>query len=200
MQIIIVGHHSRTDWIAQLQSALPGAAAIIDNANEGALRGHFKALELAREVSDRCIIIEDDAIPVVGFESLAEHWCDSFPDRLISFYLGTSRPVSWQSRVDDALASTSSGYITLSKLIHGVCYSIPSKGIGRVLDRLKRFGDCDEAADYTIGKAWGRDVVYPVESLVEHRDAGSVERHPDGEPRIERRVARNLAGPLMYER
>jgi hypothetical protein len=103
-------------------------------------------------------------------------------------------------RVDDALEHTTQAYIVLPRLIHGVCYSLPVDGIGRVLDRLHRFGDADEGADFLIGRAWGRDVVYPVESLVEHRDAESVERHPDGQPRIERRVARNLAGPLMYER
>jgi hypothetical protein len=200
MQTIIVGHHSRIEWVGQLQAAIPGAAAIIDNANEGALKGHIKALQVAREVGERCLILEDDAIPVEGFESLSEHWCDSFPDRLISFYLGTGRPAQWQMRVDDALEHTTQAYIVLPRLIHGVCYSLPVDGIGRVLDRLHRFGDADEGADFLIGRAWGRDVVYPVESLVEHRDAESVERHPDGQPRIERRVARNLAGPLMYER
>lgn len=200
MQTIIVGHHSRIDWIGQLQSAIPGAATIVDNANEGALKGHIKALEVAREVGERCIIIEDDAIPVTEFDALAEHWCDSFPDRFISFYLGTGRPFSWQTRVDEALAYSAQAYITLPRLIHGVCYSVPVDGVGRVLDRLRHFGDCDEGADYAVGRAWGREVVYPVESLVEHRDSGSVERHPDREPRTERRVARNLAGPLMYER
>ena len=61
-------------------------------------------------------------------------------------------------------------------------------------------GHTDEAADYVIGRAFGRQIVYPVESLVEHRDGDSVERHPDKELRTERRVARKLAGPLMYER
>src|SRR5690606_30787799 len=200
MQTIIVGHHSRIDWIGRLQEVIPGAAAVVDSANEGALKGHVKALEIAQAVGERCIIMEDDAIPVQGFESLAEHWCDSFPDRLISFYLGTGRPASWQARVDEALATTPAAYIVLPRLIHGVCYSLPVDGIGRTLDRLYRFGECSEGADYAVGRAWGRDVLYPVESLVEHRDGQSVERHPDGEPRIEQRVARNLAGPLMYER
>lgn len=197
MQTIIVGHHSRIDWIGQLQDAIPGAAAIIDNADEGAHAGHRKALELAQAVGERCIIIEDDAIPVVGFMQLAEQWCDKFPDDLISFYLGTGRPVSWQARVDDALERTAGPFIILPRLIHGVCYSIPTAHVERV---LKRMQDSDDGADFAIGRAWGRSVIYPVESLVEHRDGLSVERHPDREPRTERRVARNLAGPLMYER
>lgn len=197
MQTIIVGHHSRIDWIGQLQDAIPGAAAIIDNADEGAHAGHRKALEVAQAAGERCIIIEDDAIPVVGFMQLAEQWCDKFPDNLISFYLGTGRPVSWQARVDDALERTAGPFIILPRLIHGVCYSIPTAHVERV---LKRMQDSDDGADFAIGRAWGRSVIYPVESLVEHRDGLSVERHPDREPRTERRVARNLAGPLMYER
>lgn len=197
MQTIIVGHHSRIDWIEQLQDAIPGAAAIIDNADEGAHAGHRKALEVAQAAGERCIIIEDDAIPVVGFMQLAEQWCDKFPDNLISFYLGTGRPVSWQARVDDALERTAGPFIILPRLIHGICYSIPTAHVERV---LKRMQDSDDGADFAIGRAWGRSVIYPVESLVEHRDGLSVERHPDREPRTERRVARNLAGPLMYER
>jgi len=121
----------------------------------------------------------------------------SSPDDLISFYLGTGRPVSWQARVDDALERTAGPFIRLPRLIHGVCYSIPTAHVERV---LKRMQDSDDGADFAIGRAWGRSVIYPVESLVEHRDGPSVERHPDREPRTERRVARNLAGPLMYER
>lgn len=196
-QVIIVGHHSRVEWVAQLQRALPGAAAIVDYADEGAQAGHRKALALAALAKERCIIIEDDAIPVVGFMQLAKQWCDKFPNDLISFYLGTGRPVSWQARVDDALAHTVDDFIVLPRLIHGVCYSIPTAHVERVLRRMQ---DSDDGADFAIGRAWGRSVIYPVESLVEHRDGPSVERHPDREPRTERRVARNLAGPLMYER
>lgn len=197
MNIIIVGHHTRTEWVSKLQYAIPDAIAIIDYADEGALKGHIKALEVARKTAKRCIIIEDDAIPVVGFMRMAELWCNRFPNELVSFYLGTGRPVQWQSRVDDALASTSGDYIVLPRLIHGVCYSVPTSHIERVVQRVK---DYDDGADYAIGRAWARQVIYPVESLVEHRDGDSVERHIDRQPRTERRVARNLAGPLMYER
>lgn len=197
MNTIIVGHHARIEWIEQLQRALPGALAVVDYAGKGALEGHRNALSIAREVGERCLIIEDDAIPVVGFMQLAESWCSRFPNDLISFYLGTGRPLTWQSRVDDALERTAGDHIILPRLIHGVCYSIPTTHVERV---VKRMQDSDDGADYAIGRSWGRQVVYPVESLVEHRDGESVERHLDREPRTERRVARNLASPLMYER
>lgn len=196
MRTIIVGHHSRIDWVQRLQDTIPVAAAVVDYAEEGAQAGHEKALRIARLMDERCVIIEDDAIPVIGFDRMAAAWCERFPDDLISFYLGTGRPVSWQARVDNALDTTFGDFIMLSRLIHGVCYSIPKHHIDRVLNRLQRG---DEGADYAVGRAWGRSVIYPVESLVQHRDGESVERHPDGELRTERRVARHLAGPLMYE-
>lgn len=200
MQTIIVGHHSRIDWIAQLQNEIEGAAAVVDNGNGGALQGHIKALQIAEQVGERCIIIEDDAIPVEGFVDSARKWCDRFPNDLISFYLGTGRPASWQARVDDALERSARDHIVLPRLIHGVCYSIPQACISRVVERVMAAGDALDGADYVIGRAYHRQVLYPVESLVEHRDGDSVERHPDGEPRIERRVARQLAAPLAYER
>lgn len=200
-QVIIVGHKSRISWVAKLQEALPGAAALVDHSNRGALAGHIRALEIAKLHDKRCIIMEDDAIPVEGFMQLATDWFERMPDALISFYLGTGRPVSWQAQVDAHLSRTIGDYITLPRLIHGVCYSIPPKHVGRTLDRIRAMGETlDEPADYIVGRGFGREVVYPVESLVEHRDGESVERHPDGEPRIEQRVARNLAAPLMYER
>lgn len=200
MQTIIVGHHSRSEWIGEQQRAIRGAAAVIDYADEGALKGHTKALKIAQKIGERCVIMEDDAIPVVGFDESATDWCRRFPNSLISFYLGTGRPVCWQAFVDKELSSAGSDHIVLPRLIHGVCYSIPANDIARVISKLEFYGNCDEPADYLIGRAWGagKQVIYPVESLVEHRDAGSVEVHPDGEPRTERRVARQLAGPLMY--
>jgi hypothetical protein len=196
LQVIIVGHHSRSAWIAQLQAALPGAAWIIDFADQGSTCSHRRALELAATLPERSIIMEDDAIPVRGFMSQAEDWARRFPDDLISFYLGTSRPAKWQPRVDKALRETTEDHIWLRHLLHGVCYSIPLHSVQRVLTLMPPHPE----ADFAIGMAWAGDVLYPVESLVQHRDGASVEKHYDGQPRTEPRVARKLSAPLMYDR
>lgn len=200
MQTIIVGHRSRIEWIGRLQRAIPGSCAIVDYAGEGAFKAHVKALNLAEEIGGRAVVIEDDAIPVVGFVERAEAWHSLIPDAVFSFYLGTGRPSQWQSTVDELVSNArvmDDDYIAMPRLLHGVCYSLPPGAASRILDRLRDYSD---GVDIAIGRAWGKPVVYPLESLVEHRDDGSVERHPDGEPRNERRVARCLAGPLMYER
>lgn len=194
MKIIVIGHHSRKPWIDQLQSHFGDWIVTIDYQNRGAYESHRWALELASQQSERCVIMEDDAIPVAGFEQLAQAWFDRMPDALISFYLGTGRPPQWQARVDDCLARANNDYIKLNTLIHGVCYSVPPRFVNRVLSKMHD----DLPADFAVGRAWGGQVVYPVESLVEHRDADSVERHADNEARNVPRVARCLAGPLAF--
>ena len=206
MQIIIVSHYKRSDWVRKLLDVFPGAFVVVDFLDRGSLWAHTEAIKLAALLNERCIIMEDDAIPVEGFAELAERWMQRYPGSLISFYLGTNRPTMWQGWVDDALDRESeytgelSGWIALSALIHGVCYTFPACEAKRISDGLKRLNGSLKEADTAVGRAWGEPVVYTVQSLVEHRDQGSVEQHPDGQPRTEPRVARFLAGPLAYER
>lgn len=197
MRLIIIGHHSRQQWIDQLRRALWASDVIVDYGQVGAYEQHRTALEVAAHYEDRCIIMEDDALPVERFYPLASDWFDRIPDTLTSFYLGTSRPFEWQRWVDGAVsdaAKAGKDYILFNGLMHGLCYSIPPNEIARVLENMQ-----PGAADEAIGRAWGREVAYPVESLVQHRDGEPVERHPDGQVRDQPRVARKLAGPLMYE-
>lgn len=198
--VVIVGDCRREPWIDRLVDALPNPHVRLDRSQQGALSTHIRALRFAQAAGVRCIIMEDDAIPVVDFLPRAQAWFDRFPDDLISFYLGTGRPARWQTTVDVEMRAADrhgSDVIDLPTLLHGVCYSIPPADIPRVLENLRN--PQHQAADYAIGTAWGRPVIYPVESLVQHRDGPVVERHPDGQARTERRVARRLAGPLMYE-
>lgn len=194
MKIIVVSHPSRALMVAKLQEHLPIDLVVTDQVS--ALHGHTLALKCAQAFDERVVIMEDDAIPVVGFIEKAQAWFDRLPSELISFYLGTSRPPHYQARVDNMTkyaAQIGQDFIRLNQLIHGVCYSLPVGAAADVLPRMRLV-----EADFAIGAAWGRGVVYPIESLVEHRDTKPVEQHPDGQPRVERRVARKLAGELMY--
>ena len=80
-------------------------------------------------------------------------------------------------------------YLVLSKLIHGVCYSPPRGRLERMLNAWNK----TLAADYAVGEAFGGRVIYPCYSLVDHADMQTVERHPDNEPRTERRRAWRLS-------
>lgn len=194
MKIVIVGHHARKAQAERLALRMH-ARLILDDQDRGALWGHQMALSWAAMQDERVVIMEDDAEPVADFRDLARKCLGRFQFELVSFYLGTGRPKQWQTVIGSEIKAADGrgqDYIKLRQLIHGVCYSIPSIN---VCDVLTRMGG-SQAADYAIGTAWrkvsGRDVVYTLPSLVDHADGPSVERHPDREPRTERRKAWRL--------
>jgi len=182
MKIVIVAHNSRRN-MAQVLADRFNAHIILDTESHGALTWHKNALQWAADQNERCIVMEDDALPVSDFMQHAAGWLDRFPDDLVSFYLGRSRQPHWQSRIAVELLQADKekrNYIALEELLHGVCYSIPAVRLSDVLTHMP-----EKAADYAIGHAWriltGSRVIYPVFSLVDHADGPSVERHPDGQ-------------------
>ncbi|QLX99189.1 hypothetical protein [Enterobacter sp. RHBSTW-00593] len=191
VKFVVVGHHSRIGHAQRLASLLD-AHLLIDDGNRGANWNHRRAIEWAAEQPCRVVVCEDDALPVAGFTELMDEWLARFPEALVSFYLGTGRPPQYQMPIAERLIvadKTQADYITLPRLIHGVCYSVPQQHIERVLARW----DSSKPADYAVGDAYGGAVVYPCYSLVDHADGEPVERHPDSAPRTERRVAWRLA-------
>ena len=190
IKLVVVGQVSRIVH-AQRLAAMLDAYLLIDDGNHGANWNHRRALEWAAEQTCRVVVLEDDAIPVPLFAELVVDWLTRFPEALVSFYLGTGRPPQYQIQIAERLIvadKTQADYITLPRLIHGVCYSVPPQHIERVLSRWDR----SKPADYAVGDAYGGAVVYPCYSLVDHADGESVERHPDSAPRTERRRAWRL--------
>lgn len=190
IKFVVVGHHTRLGH-AQRLAALLDANLLIDDGNHGANWNHRRALEWGAGQQCRVVILEDDALPVFSFQRGIYSWLRDFPDSLISFYLGTGRPPQYQMQIAERLIVADkmrADYITLPRLIHGVCYSVPPQHIERVLTRW----DNSKPADYAVGDAYGGDVIYPCWSLVDHADGETVERHPDAAPRTERRRAWRL--------
>ncbi|HCM9684308.1 TPA: hypothetical protein N5O20_004979 [Enterobacter kobei] len=191
VKFVVVGHHSRFASAALLAGEL-GAHLLIDEGNHGANWNHRRALEWAACQPCRVVVLEDDAVLVHGFIETVAEWLARFPDDMLSFYLGTGRPPQYQMQIAERLIvadKTRADFITLPRLIHGVCYSVPPQRISRVLSQW----DSSKPADYAVGDAFGGAVVYPCYSLVDHADGEPVERHPDSAPRTERRRAWRLA-------
>lgn len=190
IKFAIVAHHSRLDAVMNLKQML-NAHFLLDDRDGGANANHRRAIEWAGQQKCRVVILEDDALLVDGFIEKVTVWLDRFPDDLLSFYLGTGRPPQYQLEVATKLIDSDqrqTDYITMSRLIHGVCYSIPQH---RITDVLTRWHSA-KPADYAVGDAYGGRVIYPCYSLVDHADLPAVERHPDNEPRTERRRAWRL--------
>ncbi|OUF09464.1 hypothetical protein AZZ95_001167 [Enterobacter roggenkampii] len=191
IKFVVVGHHARRQQAEALASAI-GAHLLIDDGNHGANWNHRRALEWAAEQTCRVVVLEDDALPVHGFTEKVTDWLARFPDDMLSFYLGTGRPPQYQMQIAERFIvadKIQANYITLPRLIHGVCYSVPPQHINRVLHQW----NSSKPADYAVGDAYGGAVVYPCYSLVDHADGEPVERHPDSAPRTERRRAWRLA-------
>lgn len=191
MKFCVVGHHSRRDMAMRLADSLD-ALTLIDDGDHGANWNHRRAIEWASQQDCRVVILEDDALPLPGFTESVGDWLTRFPDNLISFYLGTGRPPQYQQQIAASLIDADKrrgDYITMDRLIHGVCYSPPASGLSRIMQNWNR----TKAADYAVGDALGGKVIYPCYSLVDHADGVTVERHPDNQPRVERRRAWRLA-------
>ncbi|QWR81951.1 hypothetical protein G4U62_16230 [Cronobacter sakazakii] len=191
VKFVVVGHHSRHQQALCLAESL-GAVLLIDSGDHGANWNHRRAIEWAAEQPCRVVVLEDDALPVHGFTDKVTDWLSRFPNDMLSFYLGTGRPPQYQKEIAGMLVDADrvcGDHIVMSKLIHGVCYSPPQGTLARMLSAWNKA----LAADYAVGEAYGGRVVYPCYSLVDHADLPTVERHPDNEPRIERRRAWRLA-------
>ncbi|BFT80926.1 hypothetical protein GVv1_17180 [Enterobacter pseudoroggenkampii] len=191
IKFVVVGHHIRLGQ-AQRLAALLDAHLLVDGGHHGANWNHRRAIEWAAGQPCRVVVLEDDALPVQGFTDKVTEWLVRFPDDMLSFYLGTGRPPQYQKEIADWLIvadKSRADFITLQRLIHGVCYSIPPQSVSRVLSQWDR----SKPADYAVGDAYGGAVVYPCYSLVDHADGDSVERHPDAAQRTERRRAWRLA-------
>ena len=190
--IIVIAHHARFSLANKLANKLD-AQIFLDEGDHGANWNHHNAIGYLNSECSGGIVIEDDAIPVPDFIFHANKWIERFPGKIISFYLGTGRPHQYQmtvrNKIDRALES-GSDYITLPNLIHGVCYYVPSLLTKKILDNW----DPKLPADFAVGRAYADDVIYPIYSLVQHSDIDSVEKHPDGQIRTERRQAILLYG------
>lgn len=191
VKFVVVGHHKRRASAILLANSL-SAHLLFDGVGVGANTMHRRALEWASEQDCQVVVLEDDAQPVGGFTEQVGEWLTRFPDNLVSFYLGTGRPPQYQMQIAERLViadKSRADFITMPRLIHGVCYSVPQQHLPRVLARW----DSSKAADYAVGDAHGGSVVYPCYSLVDHADGQPVEVPQDGMPRTERRKAWRLA-------
>lgn len=188
--IIVVAHKERLS-IANKLAAYIDAKIFLDDGDHGANWNHHKAIEYLNKENKSGIVIEDDAVPISDFIYHAANWIKRFPAQIVSFYLGTGRPRQYQmtirNKIDRALEK-GIDYITIPNLIHGVCYYMPSFVTAQILE------DWDNRlpADFAIGKAYANDVIYPIYSLVDHRNIPSVEKHSDGQIRTEVRRAWHL--------
>ena len=177
IHVAVVAHTSRLARAEKLATAL-GATVYCDDESRGPRWNHLRVLEAHADMDGHLIVVEDDAEPALDFLERAYGWIVRYPTDLLSFYLGTGKPSSWQSRIDSKLRLADKARrdrVKISQLLHGVAYALPC---GQIHGLLARPLNDRYAVDMQIGDAWtrltGRSVLYTVPSLVNHLDGDSL--------------------------
>lgn len=179
----VVGHHTRRAQAEALAERL-SATLFVDELTLGANFNHLRALNWGATLTGHLIVVEDDALPVEGFEAAAEAWIADHPDDLTSFYLGTGIPLHYQPRIAAQLAEVDAGTrecVSFGTLLSAVAYAIPCSAVATLKHNPRG------VPDITFGTTWfkthHRPILYTVPSLVDHTDGESIaqpnNRHPE---------------------
>lgn len=196
---VIVGVPERQQNVKVLEGHLKASnvsyVVSITPTGKGASYGHTEAYKRVQEAYSEAthyIFIEDDAILSKDFANNVMKWLKKYPEQLISFYLGTSRPPQYQNDIIKKLQG-SPELITLQKLIHGVCYAIPSQNASQAFSNARIN---HPPIDFQLGNLWkfytGKDIIYTNPSLVDHLDETPIEQHADGIKRTQPRKAHHF--------
>ncbi len=204
-KLIILSHPSRAEAAQRLYRHMNlrmrarGIEVVVltDDSGEpsmdGAAEMHLRALESVAD-DERVIVMEDDALPIFQFRTNLLVWLHTYPDALISFYLGDR-----SHGLDDPFMleqwSDEGSVIFWTTLCHGLCYTVP-RNAPHLAGMVRAIRQPGEPIDFAIGNAWiamtTQWIVHLKASLVEHADWPSLV-HVNPKPP---RRAWKLAAPI----
>jgi hypothetical protein len=186
---VITAHTSRAAAATRLALDTDGAV-FMDDGTLGEPGNTRRALRWAEtQDATHVLVLQDDALPVDGFLELARAAIAERPEHVISYYLGTGRPL--QTYATELVAQADANgdrWIETTRFIWGVAWSVPTlqlPSLNEWLDARR-----DTPTDTETGH-WSRFNRVPTTHtwpcLVDHADDGSLIH-----PRIERRRAWRL--------
>jgi len=193
--IAIVAHTARLEQADGLAAKVNANAVLVDDGTLGCNANHRRAWErLAEGDSEWSLCMEDDALPVDGFNEQLEQVLAVAPSPVVSLYLGRLRPPHWQHRIRNTLANTDAHWLTAPALLHAVAVCIRTEILPLMLhgSPTHKPMDAHKPIDEAIGtyaRRNGIKVAYCNPSLVDHADQGTLIAHPDRQPRKPGRVA-----------
>jgi hypothetical protein len=188
----VVGHHARIVEATSLAHSI-GGVVTLDDGSIGASGNHLRAWDATTTLpSDWACVLEDDAVPVDGFVEQAERALACTPERVVSFYLGRSRPPRWQERIAPAIRHADragSCWITTVHAIHAVAIAIHADLREDWLDfaRTNPLPIDERMSAWCVARE--HRVAYSWPSLVDHADGPTLIEHRDARPRDVPRVA-----------
>jgi GR25 family glycosyltransferase involved in LPS biosynthesis len=191
VNIGVVAHTARRQQAETLARTIAASYVSIDNGTLGAEANHRKVWEtLIGKISDWCVVVEDDALPVPDFRAQLDEALTVSPTPIVSLYLGRERPPHWQTRIEQAIhkaESVDACFITSNYLLHAVATAIRTPLLPSMLLHKTRL-PWDEHLTAWATKH-GHRIAYTTPSLVDHADTDTLIAHRDGQPRTPGRVA-----------
>ncbi len=179
----VMGHPSRATWVRELTDSVADLA-VIDHRRLGEnYTGNQVWRALGASSAEWAIVLQDDAIPILGFREEAAKALGHIHQDVgaVSFYVGTGHPITVQPGLMQALTRADEkklAWLHAPDLYWGVAVAMRTIDIH---EYLKWSDKDDRPYDLRIGahyKRRGRPILYSHPSLVDHRDGVSLVR-PD---------------------
>lgn len=188
--VVVVAHPRRRKLVDRLIKQVNPDAIVWDDANRGAGRNHMSAWKWLADYDDAQgwgVVLEDDVVPSAGFRNHLGAALANAPTPFVSLYLGRGRPLCYQQRIAQKIASDVS-YLTAPDLLSAQGYAMPvylfRDAIRFLSVRMSR-GKLPPDEGLSV---WSRhrsiQVSHCRHSLVDHLDGKTLVRdHGDGQPR-----------------
>lgn len=189
--IAIVAHVDRNDAATELCIKTRADIIMLDHPGlYGAEANHLRAWTWHAEntTAEWSVVLEDDAEPVNGFRQQLEAALAVAPAPIVSLYLGTGYPKTWQPRIRNTIRTAGDPHWLLTNsVLHAVAIAIRT-------DLLPITLTPHVAIDAALGnwaKKHGHHVAYSWPSLVDHADGPTLvtTRHSASSDRTDPRKA-----------
>lgn len=171
--IVIVAHTARRDAVQRLAADTAARHVTIDDGTLGCEGNHRRAWAWHAEYADDewAVVLEDDAVPVPDFTGQLDAALHVAPAPIVSLYLGTGNPTTWQPRISRAIDTAGqANWLVASTLLHAVAVAIRTELLPIQLDKRMPI-------DNAISNWAKRNellVGYTLPSLVDHADTEPV--------------------------
>lgn len=192
----VVAHTSRLAQAEHLADQVGATILSVDDGLLGCDDNHEQVQSLlATKPATWSVILEDDALPVEGFNDQLAQALTLSPSPIVSLYLGRLRPPQYQSAIEaatEAATLDNADWIISTHLFHAVGYAIRTELLPSLLNHLTPL-PVDQHIT-TWAQQYGHTIAYTWPSLIDHHDGPTViTQHPDQEPRTPGRTAWNTA-------
>ena len=171
---VIVGHYDRRHQAWNLFEQVNAIRMFMDDGRLGAGPNHLNAWQWlsTHNLREWSVVLEDDALPVPGFEDQVRRALAQAPTPVVSLYLGRSRPPHWQDSIARVIADPADPcWLMSDHLLHHVGVAVKTRVLPEMVDSVHRILN-----KYPIDEAIGRwahlkrvPIAYTNPSLVDHR-------------------------------